>query len=144
MHGDLAAAPDGAAGYNGTVGAQPPTSADLRRRVRAAVERAGEVSEHVAANVSAALEIVDQLTGDLAAARDKVANLEIALQSARRIGMAMGIIMGRFGLTEDEAFARLRTASQHTQRKLRDIAEDVILRGELPRWRPEAQTIGAP
>lgn len=62
----------------------------------------------------------------------EIANLKIALNSARRIGAALGIIMVTHKVTEEKAFAALRTASQHTHRKLRDVAEDVLLTGAAP------------
>ena len=62
----------------------------------------------------------------------EIANLKIALTSARRIGAALGIIMATYKVTEEKAFATLRIASQHTHRKLRDVAEDVLLTGAAP------------
>jgi AmiR/NasT family two-component response regulator len=73
----------------------------------------------------------DSVGEDLATAHDKIANLEIALKSGRRIGMAMGILMAQFRIREDAAFDMLREASQNRNRKLRDLAEDVILAGTL-------------
>lgn len=64
-------------------------------------------------------------------ANQRAANLERALESNRAIGTALGIIMASEHVNEDEAFARLRAASQHTNRKLRDVAEDVIYTGTL-------------
>ena len=64
-------------------------------------------------------------------AQRKVEHLEIALASSRRIGMAMGILMGVYKLSETEAFDLLVVVSQHRNRKLRDIAEDVVLTGSL-------------
>ena len=61
----------------------------------------------------------------------EIANLQIALNSARRIGAALGIIMATYKVTEEKAFATLRIASQHTHRKLRDVAEDVLLTGAV-------------
>ena len=66
------------------------------------------------------------------AARDQVVHLETALASARRIGAAIGILMARCRITDEQAFALLRTASQLTHRKLRDIAEEVVFTGTLP------------
>lgn len=74
---------------------------------------------------------VEQPSADLAAALSKAANLEIALQTSRQIGVAIGILMARQGLTEDHAFEALRTASQHRQVKLRDVAAEVALTGTL-------------
>jgi len=45
------------------------------------------------------------------------------------IGTAIGILMAVRGITEPEAFDLLRVVSQHTNRKLRDIAEDVVRLG---------------
>ena len=63
--------------------------------------------------------------------QDHIANLEKALASNRRIGAAIGILMCRHSITEDEAFLRLRTASQHNNRKLREVADDVMLTSQL-------------
>lgn len=59
-------------------------------------------------------------------------NLEIALESSRVIGMAMGIIMANQLCTADQAFEALRRVSQATNRKLRDVALDVSETGTLP------------
>ena len=64
--------------------------------------------------------------------RDRAANLEIALESNRQIGSAIGIVMARELLTADQAFERLRDVSQRQHRKLRDIADEVIRTGQLP------------
>ena len=61
-----------------------------------------------------------------------VANLGSALSTSRQIGTAVGILMASHGATSEAAFAMLRNASQHLNRKLRDVAEDVELTGELP------------
>jgi AmiR/NasT family two-component response regulator len=68
---------------------------------------------------------------ELTVARAKIANLELALVSARRIGMALGILMTRHGLTDQQAFERLRAASQTRRVKLRELAEQVIFTGTL-------------
>jgi GAF domain-containing protein len=62
-------------------------------------------------------------------------NLEIALESSRVIGMAMGIIMSSQLCTADQAFEALRRISQETNRKLRDVALDVTETGTLPEVR---------
>jgi GAF domain-containing protein len=70
----------------------------------------------------------------LSAARDheRAGQLEDALESNREIGMAIGVLMGCGGVTQDQAFTLLRRASQHLHRKLRDIAVEVVDTGELP------------
>jgi GAF domain-containing protein len=65
--------------------------------------------------------------------RDRASNLELALESNRHIGTAIGILMAREMLTSEQAFTRLRDVSQRQHRKLRDVAEEVERVGELPR-----------
>ena len=69
---------------------------------------------------------------ELARAREKIENLEIALTTSRRIGIALGILMASRRLSETEAFDMLRRVSQSSHRKLRDIADDLVYTGELP------------
>jgi hypothetical protein len=64
---------------------------------------------------------------------DQVANLKAALASNRRIGMAIGILMNVHKVTEEQAFALLRGASQNLNVKLRLVADDVARTGTLPR-----------
>lgn len=52
--------------------------------------------------------------------------LEEALASRDLIGQAKGILMAQKGCTSDEAFDVLRRASQRVNRKLRDVAQDVV------------------
>lgn len=68
--------------------------------------------------------------------RNKAANLEIGLASNREIGTAIGVLMTSRRITDQQAFDQLRTASQHCHRKLRDIAAEVVLTGELPEAAP--------
>jgi signal transduction histidine kinase/DNA-binding response OmpR family regulator len=68
----------------------------------------------------------------LSQAENRATNLQIALASNRQIGAAMGIMMAQSRITEDEAFDLLRKASQNQHRKLRDVADEVMLTGRLP------------
>lgn len=47
----------------------------------------------------------------------------------REIGIATGIVMTRRPCTADQAFAELRRASERQHRKLREVAERVIVTG---------------
>ena len=64
--------------------------------------------------------------GLVAELSNEVRQLNEALDSNRRIGMAMGIVMRQRQVDEPLAFDALRRISQNTNRKLRDVAEDVI------------------
>ncbi|HEX2905017.1 MAG TPA: GAF and ANTAR domain-containing protein [Jatrophihabitans sp.] len=71
------------------------------------------------------------LAAATARVHEQAANLRRSQESNREIGMAMGVLMSRHALTQDQAFDLLRMASQHTHRKLRDIAADVVQTGML-------------
>lgn len=51
--------------------------------------------------------------------------LQHALDTRHAIGEAMGILMERHGMDEDDAFSVLRRISQHHNVKLRDIAQRI-------------------
>lgn len=63
--------------------------------------------------------------------RSQAEHLRVALESNRQIGVAMGVLMSREHVTKQQAFDLLRIASQHTHRKLADIAMDVAETGML-------------
>ncbi|WP_282085809.1 GAF and ANTAR domain-containing protein [Streptomyces tendae] len=60
------------------------------------------------------------------------AQMQEAIGTRHTIGEAMGILMGRHRLTEDQAFGTLRRYSQDHNVKLRDVAARVCERGTLP------------
>ena len=66
---------------------------------------------------------------------ETAAHLARALASNREIGVAMGVLMNQHKITRDQAFDLLRITSQHTHRKLAEIAADVADTGtlEVPR-----------
>ncbi|HEV2780716.1 MAG TPA: GAF and ANTAR domain-containing protein [Actinophytocola sp.] len=66
--------------------------------------------------------------------RKLIDHLRNALRSRSLIGSAQGLLMHRNGFDTDSAFAALRTASQHNNIKLRDVAARLVTaheRGEL-------------
>ena len=116
----------------------------VQERARAARHRALQLREQAAAawHRVARLEVElgclrmtgldrGRLRQRLQAAEVQVANLRRAQASNRRIGMAIGILMARHGLTEQGAFELLRAASNHFNVKLREVAEEVIYTGTL-------------
>jgi signal transduction histidine kinase/DNA-binding response OmpR family regulator len=58
--------------------------------------------------------------------------LRQALASNRLIGTAIGIVMARYGLTSDRAFHTLVRISQQSNRKLRDVADEIVAAGAIP------------
>ncbi len=75
---------------------------------------------------------LERLRVELSAQRGRAENLQQALASNREIGVAIGIIMATRRCTADDSFATLISASQNTNRKVRQIAATVALTGELP------------
>lgn len=68
------------------------------------------------------------LTNAMELARSEHVNvtLQRALETRTVIGQAQGVLMARQNITAQEAFDILRRASQRTNRKLRDIAADIV------------------
>lgn len=60
----------------------------------------------------------------------QVGDLQQALASSRTIGMAIGIVMERYQLDRDRAFAFLSRASSHGNVKLRDVAQEIVDKAE--------------
>ena len=63
---------------------------------------------------------------ELAAIREQAESLAEALAARKVIERAKGLLMEREGLSEQEAFARLRKASQVSGRPLQVVAEAVV------------------
>jgi AmiR/NasT family two-component response regulator len=63
---------------------------------------------------------------ELAALREQADSLAEALASRKSIERAKGLLMEREGLSEQEAFARLRKASQVSGRPMKVVAEAVV------------------
>jgi len=68
----------------------------------------------------------------------RVEDLHAALATRDVIGQAQGILMERERISADEAFDVLRRASQHLNRKLRQVAQDLVDTGEWPHGSPPA------
>ncbi len=62
---------------------------------------------------------------ELGALREEADSLAEALAARKAVERAKGLLMTKEGLSEDEAYARLRTASQTSGRPMRVIAEAV-------------------
>ena len=63
--------------------------------------------------------------------RERIVNLEQAIKSNREVGVAVGVLMSRHTITQQQAFDLLRMSSQHSHRKLREVAADVVETGDL-------------
>jgi hypothetical protein len=75
-------------------------------------------------------EVIATLKAEGLVSHEHALQLEQALRTSRKIGAAIGIVMAERKLAEDQAFAILKTASQEANRKLRDIADDLVRTGD--------------
>ena len=73
-----------------------------------------------------AIEAARARHAELQALRDEAGSLRDALEARKLIERAKGLLMEKDGLSEGEAFARLRGASQQTGTPLRDVAEAIL------------------
>jgi GAF domain-containing protein len=73
-------------------------------------------------------------------ARDTAGNLQTALQSRAIIDQAKGVLMERYKLTPDQAFQMLAQASMNANRKVRDLADQLVTTGELLVVAPHGST----
>ncbi|MEZ0491102.1 ANTAR domain-containing protein [Kineococcus sp. TBRC 1896] len=89
-------------------------SRDLRRRTDAALARAGELRREVR---------VGEEDARVAALEQEVARLRAALDNRPRIEHAVGIVMQLVGCDETVAWELLSGLSQHTNVKVRVVAE---------------------
>jgi len=85
----------------------------------------GEESEDVALVLAAHAAVA------IAGARHE-SHLNLAVSSRDVIGQAKGILMERYKLTSDQAFALLARTSQASNRKLGDIAMELTETGTMP------------
>ena len=65
-------------------------------------------------------------------ARDRADHLQAALESRAVIDQAKGVLIERYKMTPDQAFQLLARASMNANRKVRDIADNLVRTGELP------------
>ena len=89
-------------------------------------------SQELLARVRANHELHELRESAVDQAEDKAASIRTALDSNRVIGTAIGIVMAGYRLTAAQGFQLLARASQHSNRKLREIAAEVVDSGKLP------------
>jgi two-component system, response regulator PdtaR len=58
--------------------------------------------------------------------RAEASSLQEALESRKIVERAKGLLMAKEGITEDDAYSRIRRASQRTGRPMRAIADALV------------------
>ncbi|MET0863406.1 MAG: GAF and ANTAR domain-containing protein [Nakamurella sp.] len=86
------------------------------------------IGQEVAAWVALAVGKADMIARTI----DELAGMRAAMKSRAVIEQAKGILMERGKLTDDQAFEELTRASQNTNIKLRDVADELVRTGALP------------
>ena len=90
-----------------------------------------EPNHFTADDVATAEVYAAHASGALGQARSEL-HLRRAIDSRHLVGLAQGILMERFGLDQQGAFAVLRRYSQAHNIKLRHVAEELVLTRALP------------
>lgn len=86
----------------------------------------GSDDEKVAVRFAQQAAIAVRHAEAFAKTKDMIDHLHRALETRDTIGAAVGIVMHRDGSTMAEAFTSLREISQRENRKLRDVAEQLL------------------
>jgi GAF domain-containing protein len=118
----------------GAVSALPVTAAQLAAGLNVYAPAADAFTDadreslaELAAYAAVALTNMDALADAL----DQAENLRAAMEYRAVIEQAKGILIERYKLTADQAFRLLAEASMRTNRKLRDLAQDLVRTGDL-------------
>jgi GAF domain-containing protein len=124
----------------------PVFIAEARRRglraqigVRLYADRSGQAGLNIYSEQDSGLDDASAQAADLFAAQAALAmgkaraidQLQEGMRSRQRIGVAVGILMHRYAMTEERAFAFLVRASSHGNVKLRDVAAEVVREFQL-------------
>jgi ANTAR domain-containing protein len=100
----------------------------IGHRVEATLRRSHEeiATSQDQVAVSRELQSRDDAGADVAELTTQIETLRQALRTRTVIGKAMGLLMEREQLTSSQAFDVLRRASQRENRKLRDLAAELV------------------
>jgi GAF domain-containing protein len=112
------------------------------RRTHAFGENDRPLAEEVAAWIALAVGHADTD----AQTSDELSNLKLAMKTRAVIEQAKGILVERFKITEEMAFTELSRASQNTNIKLSEVANELVTTGLLrgaPRREPILEARGA-
>ena len=81
--------------------------------------------------LKAVIEVALARYGDLRVLRERVAELEDALETRKVVERAKGILMDLHGLSESDAFRRMRKTSMDNRKTMREVAEAILLSHDL-------------
>lgn len=78
-------------------------------------------------DLTPAIEVALARFGEFQAMESEVETLKDALETRKIVDRAKGILMGRDGLNENEAFRRIQKMSMNTRKSMREIADAILL-----------------
>ncbi len=107
------------------------TDTETIRRAEAAGALGYLVKPVNEAELTPAIKIAMARFQDLQALRNQVGELEESLEARKMIERAKGILMQRLGLSERDAYERLRHRARDKRAKMKDIAQAIIEAEEL-------------
>ncbi len=110
------------------------SASDTEASVRSATEQGavGYLVKPIELNQLLPTVIAGLARGDeIRGLRDNEERLGQALQNGRETGMAVGVLMERYRLDRETAFRVLRDQARSSQRKLNDVARELLDAGEL-------------
>ncbi|NPV71336.1 MAG: response regulator [Firmicutes bacterium] len=98
------------------------------------VEKAADIGVHgylvkpiKDSDVMPAIRVALARFSELCGLRERTQELSLRLEARKSLDRAKGIIMEKYGISEDEAHRRMLRASMDSRKPVRDIAEAVIL-----------------
>ncbi len=106
--------------------------------LEARADKSDARADDLAGRIEIDRDMIAELQDEGVLSREHAAQMEQALKSSRTIGAALGMIMASRNVCEDEAFTILRTASQNYNRKLRDLAHELVASGDPTRMDGDA------
>ena len=94
-----------------------------------------EPHEHSSQEIGLVTFIGEQMGGAIARERlqEETQEMRRLLEERKLIERAKGILQHRYSLTEEEAYLRIRNESRRLRRRMKDLAEAIILAEDLSR-----------
>ncbi|MGO8949468.1 MAG: ANTAR domain-containing response regulator [Ktedonobacterales bacterium] len=84
-----------------------------------------------ASDLKPAIEIALSRFQEFRAMETKVHDLEDLLATRKVVEKAKGVLMEKYGISEQEAFRRIQKASMNNRKSMKDVAEAILLAEEL-------------
>ncbi|WP_376797150.1 ANTAR domain-containing response regulator, partial [Thermogemmatispora sp.] len=81
--------------------------------------------------VAPAIEVALARYNEFRAMEGKAKELSEQLETRKVVERAKGLLMQRYGLTEQEAFRKIQKASMNNRKSMREVAEAILLTNEI-------------